>query len=136
MLSLLLDTHLLDILEERKLNLLEMFNAEMLPVLILATVTLLVFFIFTRNSKRNRRVPGLAKRDKIHGNLGDIHAAGGFLPFLKQLHKQFGPIASYWQGDVLTVSIAHPQYYKATEKMFDRHPALFKVSRWGYSLVT
>ena len=51
-----------------------------------------------------------------------------FLNFLKRLHSKFGPIASYWQGDVFTVSIGDPKYFKDIEKMFDRHPALFKVS--------
>ena len=124
MFGFLLDTHLLDIMEDRKLN-----NFPILPILSLTLLTLLVFFIFTRNTKQSRRVPGLTKRFwQFYGNLGDIYMAGGILPFLKQLHKQFGPIASYWQGDVLTVSIAHPQYYKATEKLFDRHPAMFKVT--------
>ena len=85
MFGFLLDTHLLDILEDRKFNISPI--AKMLPTLTLALTLTLVFFIFTGNSKRSRKVPGLAKRDKIHGNLGDIHAAGGFLPFLKQLHK-------------------------------------------------
>ena len=70
----------------------------------------------------------MSKRDKISGNLSDIAEAGGFLNFLKRLHSEFGPIASYWQGDVFTVSIADPKYFKDIEKTFDRHPALFKVS--------
>ena len=98
----------------------------MLLVIALLLLTLLYVCTFTRSSKR--RVPGLSKRDKITGNLTDIAEAGGFLSFLKMLHARFGPVASYWQGDVLTVSIADPKYFKDTEKMFDRHPALFKVS--------
>ena len=98
----------------------------MILVITLLLLILLPVFIFTRSSKR--RVPGLSKRDKITGNLTDIAEAGGFLSFLKILHTRFGPIASYWQGDVLTVSIANPKHFKETEKMFDRHPALFKVS--------
>ena len=70
----------------------------------------------------------MSKRDKITGNLLDIAEAGGFLNFLKKLHTKYGPIASYWQGNVFTVSIGDPKYFKDIEKMFDRHPALFKVS--------
>ena len=98
----------------------------MLLILTLLFLMLLPVYIFTRSSKR--RVPGLSKRDKITGNLPDIAEAGGFLNFLKRLHSKFGPIASYWQGDVFTVSIGDPKYFKDIEKMFDRHPALFKVS--------
>ena len=101
-------------------------DTKMILVITLLLLILLPVFIFTRSSKR--RVPGLSKRDKITGNLTDIAEAGGFLSFLKILHTRFGPIASYWQGDVLTVSIANPKHFKETEKMFDRHPALFKVS--------
>ena len=98
----------------------------MLLVLTLLLFILLPVYMFTRSSKK--RVPGLSKRDKITGNLPDIAEAGGLLKFLKRLHTKFGPIASYWQGDVFTVSIANPKYFKETEGMFDRHPALFKVS--------
>ena len=98
----------------------------MLLILTLLFVMLLPVYIFTRSSKR--RVPGLSKRDNITGNLPDIAEAGGLLNFLKRLHTKFGPIASYWQGDVFTVSIANPKYFKYTEKIFDRHPALFEVS--------
>ena len=98
----------------------------MLLIITLLLLILLPVYIFTRSSKR--RVPGLSKRDKITGNLPDIAEAGGFLNFLKRLHSKFGPIASYWQGDVFTVSIANPKYFKYTEKIFDRHPALFEVS--------
>ena len=98
----------------------------MLLVLTILLLLLLPVFIFTRSSKR--KIPGLTKRDKDTGNLSDITEAGGFVNFLKRLHARFGPIASYWQGDVFTVSIADPKYFKETEGMFDRHPALFKVS--------
>ena len=102
----------------------------MLLVIALLLLTLLYVCILTRSSKR--RVPGLPKRDKTTGNLTDVAEAGGFLSFLKKLHTKFGPVASYWQGDVLTVSIADPKCFKDTEKMFDRHPALFKVSESFY----
>ena len=104
-------------------------DTKMILVLTLLLLILLQLLFFTRSSKR--MVPGLSKRDKITGNLTDIAEAGGFLSFLKLLHNRFGPIASYWQGDVLTVSIANQKYFKETEKMFDRHPALFKVRRWN-----
>ena len=98
----------------------------MLLILTLLFLMLLPVYIFTRASKRS--VPGLSKRDNITGNLPDIAEAGGLLNFLKRLHTKFGPIASYWQGDIFTVSIADPKYFKYTEKIFDRHPALFEVS--------
>ena len=102
----------------------------MFLIIILSLLILLPVYIFTRSS--NRRVPGLTKRDQITGNLLDIAEAGGFLNFLKKLHTKYGPIASYWQGNVFTVSIGDPKYFKDIEKMFDRHPALFKVSWASY----
>ena len=75
-----------------------------------------------------RPVPGLQKTDPILGNLPDLFKAGSLPKFLNQLHARFGPIASYWHKDVFTVSLADPKYFKITEKMFDRHPALFEFA--------
>ena len=48
--------------------------------------------------------------------------------FLRNLHARFGPIASFWYKDVYTVSLADSKYFKKTEKMFDRHKALFEFA--------
>ena len=80
-----------------------------------------------------RPVPGLQKTDSILGNLPDLFKAGSLPKFLHQLHARFGPIASYWHKDVFTVSLADPKYFKITEKMFDRHPALFE---WSLPLIS
>ena len=75
-----------------------------------------------------KQVPGLPKTDTILGNLPDMFRAGSLPNFLRKLHETYGPIASYWHKDVLTVSLADPKYFKMTEKMFDRHPALFEFA--------
>ena len=96
--------------------------------LILATfLVLLLAWKFGPWKKKSKRIPGLVRRDKVLGNLSDIAKAGNMPAFLKQLHQQHGSLASFWYGDVFTVSLADPKHFKITEKMFDRHPALFKV---------
>ena len=75
-----------------------------------------------------KSLPGLVKTDKVLGNLPDIFKAGSLPTFLLQLHEKYGPIASYWHKDVLTVSLGDPKYFKITEKMFDRHPAMFEFA--------
>ena len=75
-----------------------------------------------------KSLPGLVKTDKVLGNLPDIFKAGSLPTFLLQLHEKYGPIASYWHKDVLTVSLGDPKYFKITEKMFDQHPAMFEFA--------
>jgi hypothetical protein len=55
-----------------------------------------------------------------NGNKDDIDAAGSLHEFLTNLHNAFGPVASFWMGGELTVSIASPKLFKQHEIMFDR----------------
>ena len=98
----------------------------MLAYILTLFVVILTFTIFWKKKQR-RKIPGLKRSDKVYGNIADIASAGSFPTFLKQLHDKYGPIASYWHMDVFTVSISDYKYFKHTEKMFDRHPALFQV---------
>ena len=98
-------------------------------VLLLVILFLSVGLTFKKYSKKQRsRVPGLSRTSKTHGNLEDIAAAGSMVEFLRNLHARFGPIASFWYKDVYTVSLADSKYFKKTEKMFDRHKALFEFA--------
>ena len=54
------------------------------------------------------------------GNLGDLAKAGSLHEFLLDLHKQFGPIASFWWGRTYTVSIASADLFKEHHHVFDR----------------
>ena len=54
------------------------------------------------------------------GNLGDISKAGSLHEFLMVLHKDFGPIASFWWGKRYTVSIASAELFQEVAHIFDR----------------
>ena len=52
-------------------------------------------------------IPG-PPADFWSGNLGDIQRAGGWIqytPFIRALHKQYGPVVRFWRGRHLVVSI-------------------------------
>ena len=107
----------------------------MLSVLLAVFLIALLTFLIKKFSKNDvslfppvKDVPGLKKSDPILGNLPDIFKAGDLPRFLKQLHAEFGPIASYWHQDVFTVSLGDPKYFRITEKMFDRHSAMFEFA--------
>ncbi|KAJ8023977.1 Cytochrome P450 20A1 [Holothuria leucospilota] len=64
---------------------------------------------------------------KGSGNLPNIGAAGSLHEFLVKLHKQYGPIASFWYGDKFTVSVASPVMFKELKAVFDRPVEIFKL---------
>ena len=54
------------------------------------------------------------------GNITDVKKAGGFSAFLRDNHKKYGPIFSfYWQKE-LCVSLASPELWKDVVALFDR----------------
>lgn len=55
-----------------------------------------------------------------NGNLSDVDKAGSLHEFLVDLHKKFGPIASFWWGQDYVVSIASPELFKEHQYVFDR----------------
>ena len=105
---------------------------QVISVIFLITLTTFLIKKFFKNEVHTmlteKQVPGLQKTDPVLGNLPDMFKAGSLPKFLHQLHARFGPIASYWHNDVFTVSLADPKYFKITEKMFDRHSALFEFA--------
>ena len=54
------------------------------------------------------------------GNLGDVGKAGSLHQFLLGLHKQFGPITSFWWGKQFAVSISSPDLFRQHQHLFDR----------------
>ena len=75
------------------------------------------------------------------GNLGDISKAGSLHEFLMDLHKLYGPIASFWWGKMYTISIASAELFEAQEHLFNRHRKLMvivlTISRSiNYSIIT
>ena len=66
------------------------------------------------------------------GNFGDIAKAGSLHDFLVGLHKQFGPIASFWYGPMYTVSIADAKLFQEHSHVFDR-PGMYTVSRVNHA---
>ncbi|XP_064627978.1 cytochrome P450 20A1-like [Lineus longissimus] len=93
---------------------------------ILCAVFLWTFKKWERKQGSSEKpVPGLKASDPIHGNKHDIDAAGSLHEFLTNLHKRYGPIASFWMGKELTISIASPELFKQHAIVFDRPPQLF-----------
>ncbi|PVD31158.1 hypothetical protein C0Q70_10436 [Pomacea canaliculata] len=80
-----------------------------------------------QTSRKVTTVPGLEPSNKDDGNLSDITRAGSLHMFLIDLHKQFGPIASFWMGEQLVVSIASPELFKQQMSVFDRPGDLFQI---------
>ena len=85
MFGFLLDTHLLDILEDRKFNISPI--AKMLPILTLALTLTMVIFIFTGNSKTEWEGPGSGKKRQDPRQPGR-HLRGWTLPALPQATTQ------------------------------------------------
>ncbi|XP_072043260.1 cytochrome P450 20A1-like [Amphiura filiformis] len=59
------------------------------------------------------------------GNIPDIGKAGNMHAFLVNLHASYGPIASFWWGPKLAVSIASPELFRQQQNVFDRPSELF-----------
>ena len=52
--------------------------------------------------------------------------AGSLHEFLKGLHKEFGPLASFWWGKQLVVSLASPKMFDEVKVLFDR-PSMYYI---------
>lgn len=59
--------------------------------------------------------------------MSDIVRAGSLHEFLVDLHKNHGPIASFWMGEQLVVSISSPALFKQHMSVFDRPGDLFQI---------
>jgi cytochrome P450 family 20 subfamily A len=96
--------------------------------IVLVTVIFLLnisWLIFRRSSKQKLSVPGVTASDPELGNLADIGRAGSLHQYLTKLHKKFGPIASFYWGKRRVVSIASPETFHETRRLFDRPVPLF-----------
>ena len=87
----------------------------------------LIWFVFHRRRQSNgaTKIPGIAASHPERGNLDDIGRAGSLHQFLTQLHRQFGPVASFHWGELPVVSIASPSAFQDTRRLFDRPVPLF-----------
>ena len=88
-----------------------------------AILGIALLFLLARRRGRagggaGRRPPGLAARHPRLGNLPDLAAAGSLPAFLASLHAAHGPVASFWHGEVFTVSLASPDHFRCTQRMF------------------
>jgi cytochrome P450 family 20 subfamily A len=75
----------------------------------------------------NYGIPGVVKTDETKGNLGDVADAGSLHQYLMKLHSKHGPLASFWWQEKLVVSLASPELFKETSRLFDRPVDLFKL---------
>ncbi|XP_063285900.1 cytochrome P450 20A1 [Pelobates fuscus] len=57
------------------------------------------------SSRQACGIPGLAPTEEKDGNLQDIVSKGSLHEFLFSLHEKFGPVASFWFGRRLVVSL-------------------------------
>ncbi|CAF0914337.1 unnamed protein product [Adineta steineri] len=102
--------------------------------MILAIIFVSIIFIlnvlwlkYRRNSKQKFTIPGVKSSDSALGNLGDIGQAGSLHQYLTILHRQFGPIASFYWNKQLVVSLASPEAFHETRRLFDRPVLLFSA---------
>lgn len=62
-----------------------------------------------------------------NGNFQEIQDAGGLAYFLEKLHKQFGPVASFWYGKEFHISVGGSRALKDVTPLFNRPLELFKM---------
>ncbi|XP_052251216.1 cytochrome P450 20A1-like [Dreissena polymorpha] len=86
------------------------------------------------SSKSPSTIPGLDPVSKEDGNLGDIAKAGSLHEFLMKLHKDYGPVASFWWGPTYTVSICTEDVFKQHTNVFDKPNELFMMFEPVFSL--
>jgi len=91
---------------------------------LVALLVLLWFFLPT--SKQATTVPGINITNDMQGNLNNIAAAGSLSKFLTLLHCEHGPIASFWYGEFLTISLGTAPLLKQVKKLFPSSPGLFQ----------
>jgi cytochrome P450 family 20 subfamily A len=99
-----------------------MFSLVLVSIILLLSI---IWLIFRRDSKQKFHVPGVTASHPELGNLGDISQAGSLHQYLTKLHKKFGPIVSFYWGEKRVVSIASPEAFHETRRLFDRPRSLF-----------
>ena len=92
---------------------------------------ILLYLLLRKPAKAVPTIPGLSPRDPVKGNIVDIGAAGTMNAFQEKYHAKFGGIFSFWYGDKLVVSLAHPDYMKDIAHLDHRPGLLFEfVKDW------
>jgi len=99
----------------------------MILIVVISIIFILniVWIIFRNGSKQTVIIPGMSASDPELGNLGDIGQAGSLHQYLTKLHHQFAPIVSFYWGKRYVVSIASPETFHETRRLFDRPVPLF-----------
>ncbi|XP_028392938.1 cytochrome P450 20A1-like isoform X2 [Dendronephthya gigantea] len=88
---------------------------------------LLYFLVYFNTKTRNSNLPGICSKHPDKGNLEDMQDAGSLHEFLTNLHKEYGPLASFWWGKQLVVSLASPKLFDEIKVLFDRPKYLFEA---------
>ncbi|KAL4222448.1 hypothetical protein ACF0H5_018487 [Mactra antiquata] len=103
-----------------------MLSFAIFAVTFVVSLIALVIYLYP-SSKNPSTIPGLDPVSKEDGNLGDIGKHGSLHAFLLDLHRQYGPIASFWWGPKYVVSIASDTLFKEHHSVFDRPPYLYEL---------
>lgn len=105
-----------------------MLDFAIFAVCFVVFLLVLVVYLYPSSTKHTT-IPGLDPSDAKEGNVGDIVQAGGLQNFLISLHKEHGPIASFWIGTKLVVSIGEAELFKTQSHVFDKPDELFVLYR-------
>ncbi|KAG8229876.1 hypothetical protein J437_LFUL008267 [Ladona fulva] len=95
-------------------------------VTFVAVLLVAVLYLYPASRKRPTSIPGPDPSDPKDGNLPDIQLAGGLHNYLAELHDEYGPMASFWHGSQLVVSVASPEAFSDQAHAFDRPALLFE----------
>lgn len=105
-----------------------MLGFAIFAVCFVAFLLLLVVYLYPGSSKQTT-IPGIEPSDPKEGNVGDIVQAGGLQNFLVSLHKDHGPVASFWMGSKLVVTIGSAELFETQTHVFDKPADLFELYR-------
>lgn len=105
-----------------------MLDFAIFAVCFVVFLLMLVVYLYPGSSKQTT-IPGINPSDPKEGNVGDIVQAGGLQNFLLSLHKDHGPIASFWMGAKLVISIGDAELFKTQTHIFDKPEDLFQLYR-------
>ena len=68
-----------------------------------------------------------------NGNFEDMQDAGSLHEFLVNLHDEYGPLASFWWGTNLVVSLASPEMFDEVKALFDRPSTVYIIFYKSFS---
>ena len=103
-------------------------NFGIFACVVIFALLLALFFLVDFNAKtRSSNLPGIDATDPDKGNFEDMQDAGSLHEFLVNLHDEYGPLASFWWGTNLVVSLASPEMFDEIKALFDRPKLLFEA---------